>query len=73
MKIIKLSDVGQKSLEEFAANVLTGATRPGLYLGFANDGSPVLTVAEMTWKEIAHLKFALDMHLVRDYLGIEER
>lgn len=73
MKVIQLSQDNQSKLQEFTAQIAEGKTRPAVYIGFDDDGSPVLHLGDMTWKELAHVKTAFDMHVTRDWLGLMER
>lgn len=70
IKVVQLPQNDPQTLKNFLEEISKGGTRPLLYVGYAEDGHPVLHTAQMTWREIAHIKLILDMHFIRDYLGI---
>lgn len=72
MKVIELHPDNAKKLEEFLPSIAEGKTRPAIYIGFDDSGSPVLHLAKMTWEELAHIKVAFEMHVIRDWLGLIE-
>lgn len=70
MKVIELSPDKQQKLEEFAKDIIAEPTRPAIYIGFDRDGQPVLHLADMSWKELAYVKTAFDMHVTRNWLDL---
>lgn len=73
MKVIELCEENQKLLKEFSGEIADSPTRPALYIGFDAENNPVLHLCDMTWKELAHIKVAFEMHVARDWLGLMER
>lgn len=70
MKVVSLGHDDAKSLKLFAKAVADSGTRPGIYIGFDEDGEPTFIGCDMTWKELAYLKVALDMQLAREWLCV---
>lgn len=71
MKVIELSQINQEKLQEFLSDI-AGDLRPAVFIGLDSEGSPVLHMADLSWKELAHIKTAFEMHIIRDWLGLME-
>lgn len=71
MKVIELPKRdSKKELSEFLEKIAKEEIRPGIFIGLDKEGDTVLSVAPLTWKELAYIKFTFDMHITRDYLGL---
>lgn len=67
MKVIEFTKSNRDKLEEFIKTITDGDTTPAIYIGLDTNKDPVLYMADLSWKELAYIKTALDMHIINDW------